>query len=306
MLKFVPDDGLWLKGNLHAHSTASDGDLPPSEVINAYANHGYHFFSLTDHNYFAWYSSSEKMILIPGFELTCYLGSKRVHVNFFEKGTHARFSQGQRFDINDEEETRAFIETYKDDYLIMLNHPDWSLLEYRDIEEYDQFFAVEVLNWGTEWYDAIGEGAYFWETGLRHGRKWGAIASDDNHNGYVEEEGWPFHNVGNDSFDGWIMVKAKEHTHKAIIEALEHGYYYASMGPEIHSFTVEDGWAEVYCSPVNRIIFSGEQRNLVRSLGEDLTHFRAPLRGNKEHVKVRIIDAQGKTAYSNPIYLKDL
>ena len=91
-------------------------------------------------------------------------------VNFFEKGTHARFSQGQRFDINDEEETRAFFETYKDDYLIMLTHPDWSLLEYRDIEEYDQFFAVEVLNWGTEWYDAIGEGAYFWETGIRYGR----------------------------------------------------------------------------------------------------------------------------------------
>lgn len=306
MQQFVPNEGLWLKGNLHAHSTASDGDLAPEVVIKAYEERGYDFFSFTDHDHYVRYESSEQMVLIPGFELTGFLGSKRVHINFFEKGPTSRFTQGQRFSIKNEDETRAFMDTYKDDYLIMLNHPDWSLLEYRDIENYDQFFALEVMNWGTEYYDGIGEGSYFWETGLRSGRRWGAIATDDNHNGYVEEVNWPFHNTGNDSFGGWVMVKAKEKTHRAIIEALQGGHYYASMGPEIYSFTVEDGWAEVYCSPVSRIIFSGENRNLMRRLGENLTHFRAPLRGNKEHVKVRIIDERGKIAYSNPIYLKDL
>lgn len=306
MVRFVPDEGLWLKGNLHAHSTLSDGNLTPDRVIAAYEERGYDFFALTDHDYYARYAPREKMILIPGFELAGYMGSKRVHLNVFEKGPVSRFVQGQRFSIQNEEETRAFIEEYQDEYLFMLNHPDWSLLEYRDIEAYDQFFALEVMNWGTEYYDGIGEGSYFWETGLRYGRRWGAIATDDNHNGYTDEPGWPFGNTGNDSFGAWIMVKAKERTRQAIIAALEAGHYYASTGPEIHSFTVEDGWAEVHCSPVSRIIFSGEKRNLRRRLGENLTHFRAPLRGNKEHVKVRIIDDKGKTAYSNPIYLKDV
>ena len=40
---------MWLKGNLHTHTTLSDGDLPPEEVCRSYADQGYHFISITDH-----------------------------------------------------------------------------------------------------------------------------------------------------------------------------------------------------------------------------------------------------------------
>src|SRR3712207_9245256 len=40
----------WLKGNTHTHTTYSDGDSPPEVVVDWYAEHGYDFLFLTDHN----------------------------------------------------------------------------------------------------------------------------------------------------------------------------------------------------------------------------------------------------------------
>src|SRR5215813_8805491 len=37
------------KGNLHTHSTRSDGKLSPEEVVAAYRERGYDFLALTDH-----------------------------------------------------------------------------------------------------------------------------------------------------------------------------------------------------------------------------------------------------------------
>lgn len=300
---FVSQQGVWLKGNLHSHSTASDGDLAPEAVIRAYAQRGYDFLSLTDHNVYAEYDDYEHMIMIPGFELTCYLNQKRVHLNFIQRTPSGRFAHGQQFVITDHEQSMAFIEQVKDEYWIMLNHPDWSLLEYRDVQDFSCFNALEVLNYGTEWYDRVGESAHFWDTCLRDGKRWPAVATDDNHNGYVDSEGWPFGNVENDSFGGWVMVKAASKSRKDILQALDEGQYYATGGPEIYDFRVQGEYVKVTCSPVSRIIFKGENRNFVRKIGTGLTEFIAPLRGNKEFVRVECIDESGRTAYSNPIYL---
>ena len=42
--------GTWYKGQLHCHSTASDGELSPSEVVARYAALGYQFIALSDHD----------------------------------------------------------------------------------------------------------------------------------------------------------------------------------------------------------------------------------------------------------------
>ena len=67
--------GNWVKGNLHAHTTASDGERPHQEVIDDYADRGYGFLMISDHDI---YTSEEDyarhdsrgMILIPGNEIT--------------------------------------------------------------------------------------------------------------------------------------------------------------------------------------------------------------------------------------------
>lgn len=153
---FVAQQGIWLKGNLHSHSTVSDGNLHPESVIRAYADKGYDFLSLTDHNVYTQYEDYQNLLMIPGFELTCYLNQKRVHLNFIQRISSTRFAYGQQFDITTPEQTIALIEELKNEYWIMLNHPDWSLLEYRDIENFNCFSALEVLNYGTERYDRVG------------------------------------------------------------------------------------------------------------------------------------------------------
>jgi hypothetical protein len=40
----------WWKGNLHTHSLWSDGDDYPEMIAAWYAEHGYHFLALSDHN----------------------------------------------------------------------------------------------------------------------------------------------------------------------------------------------------------------------------------------------------------------
>jgi hypothetical protein len=41
----------YLKGNLHAHTTLSDGLLAPQELISIYRDLGYDFIAITDHDY---------------------------------------------------------------------------------------------------------------------------------------------------------------------------------------------------------------------------------------------------------------
>src|SRR5262245_42990665 len=40
----------WLRGNLHTHTTRSDGSKPPQDVIDGYARLGYDFLMLSDHD----------------------------------------------------------------------------------------------------------------------------------------------------------------------------------------------------------------------------------------------------------------
>lgn len=44
--------GKWYKGNLHSHSTASDGSFSPEELADCYREKGYDFIAITDHNKF--------------------------------------------------------------------------------------------------------------------------------------------------------------------------------------------------------------------------------------------------------------
>lgn len=73
----------WFRGNLHTHTTNSDGDLPPDVVTAWYRDAGYDFLALTDHDLLTHPDSVKhaagEMLLIRGEELT----SGHAHVNAF-------------------------------------------------------------------------------------------------------------------------------------------------------------------------------------------------------------------------------
>lgn len=65
-----------LKGNLHAHTTFSDGRRPIHEVIARYRDLGYDFLAITDHDdriqddyWFQIPAGDERLLILPGVEL---------------------------------------------------------------------------------------------------------------------------------------------------------------------------------------------------------------------------------------------
>ena len=49
MLDAFTAPGQFWRGNIHGHSTNSDGNLSPEDVCAAYHGHGYDFICLSDH-----------------------------------------------------------------------------------------------------------------------------------------------------------------------------------------------------------------------------------------------------------------
>ena len=88
------EDGIWLKGNLHTHTTNSDGELPPERVVRAYRERGYQFSACLTTIFSQLILSSmkkDKFVMIPGFELSIHNDKspeKVMHVNVIEQEQH--------------------------------------------------------------------------------------------------------------------------------------------------------------------------------------------------------------------------
>ena len=73
--------GEWYKGSLHSHTTNSDGDASPIDVVMWYRDHGYDWLVISDHNKLTRVdttpleSNSEKFLTI----LICYVIMLTIH-----------------------------------------------------------------------------------------------------------------------------------------------------------------------------------------------------------------------------------
>ena len=305
------EDGVWLKGNLHAHSTNSDGELPPERVAREYRSRGYQFLSLSDHDIFTAYpefNADGQFLMLPGAEVTLrnpVYKERPMHVNVFPRRSDGfDFAQDHTFAFKTADETEPFLRSASLNNLLMLNHPYWSCMEWDEIISLPGIELMEIYNHASEWLDLLGNDVREWDALLRKGRRLWGTATDDSHNGYVKRDGWPFHLLENDSFGGYVMVKAREFTHEAIIEALETGSFYSSRGPEIYDCYIEDDVAFIRCSPCERICVCGDRGKIVRAIGVDLTEGSVPLKKDLTYVRVQCADKHGNIAYANPIFLK--
>jgi len=304
---FQEEQAVWLKGNLHTHSTNSDGCLTPAELAKAYRDRGYAFLAITDHDIFRSYPElcSDDFQVIPGVELTGPVTEeKKSHFSVLQKGQACDFEEGQRFSIKSRQDTLDFFEKHHENNLIILNHPYWSLLEWEEVMDIPYLTCMEVYNNTCERFCDVGEGAHFWNTMLRKGKKMWGVAADDAHNTGKDLPGWPFECDQHDSFGGWVCVKAKSRTREGIIEALEQGSFYASTGPEIYDFYLEGDKFYIKCSPCQRIILSGDWRYYQKKVGDGITEFCGTLRGPEKFIRVQCTDKEGRKAYTNPIYIE--
>ena len=100
------------------------------------------------------------------------------------------------------------------------------------------------------------------------------------------------------------MVRAAEFTPEALLAALRAGHFYSSQGPEIHNIVVEEKRITVSCSPCQTILVTGAIFQSASKRGDGLTEATLPLgEFARSYCRVTVIDANGKRAWSNPIWL---
>ncbi len=299
---FLPTGNNMLKGDLHAHTTRSDGKLRPKKVQQLHRDLGYDFLAITDHSRYNRknHLPDSDLLIIPGMEMNCKWDINRGHRYF-----HA-------VSIGPDDQTNGFVHEEEDPYELLANphafqqhvdharennnlviycHPQWSQTPVRSFEFLDGIFAMEVFNSicsidlgrdtdnGIYWDELLGQGRVIW-----------GVASDDGH-----EQ----HHFGN----GWVRVNAEKNI-PAILKALKEGAFYASCGPEIHDFYVEDGIAHIACSPCRRVVFFCDKFNYPQQVSEDntLTEATMDLR-DAPYIRACVVDEHGRKAWTNPIFL---
>ncbi len=341
----LPNEGNFYKANLHCHTTLSDARLAVDEIKKIYKERGYSIVAFSDHDLlFSHYDKllDEDFLPITSYEISVnsmgepFPYKKALHMNLFAKdpynvtmpfyqlssiewllsiGTN-KLTQEMLDNIKiggiiDEKEGQLYtakvnniIRTANEmGFLVTLNHPNWSLLNTSDCLAFEGLWAMEVYNHGCFSLTGFPDDDRVYDEILRSGRKIFVTATDDNHNTL------PLDDPRSDSFGGWTMIKSKSLDYASVIEAMEQGNFYASQGPEIKELYFEDGQIHIECSEAREICMNVLTRegHRVASNNCDLTSADFKVSDSLHgYVRFKVIDKQGKAAWTNPYYVKDL
>ena len=282
----------WFKGNIHTHTTVSDGRLSPEESIALYRKNGYDFLAITDH----WRVSETKytddgMLLIAGCEYDTGSNVRDgiFHVTSLGCETTPDLQRGADAKI-------IVDEIHRCGGIASLAHPAWSMNTHDQLlpvydGEVKPLFGADV----TEIFNSVSDmprncrpysGIVLDQMAAR-GYFTSLVATDDTH--------W----YGDmDTCRSYIMVQADECTREAILDAIRAGRFYATQGPVIE-VTKDGDTVNVTCSPAEAIVYftdtawCGHRADVAHGITQG--SFRMT---NETFVRVEVTDAEGKTAWS--------
>lgn len=297
--------GKFWRGNLHTHSNRSDGILDPAEVCRRYRAEGYDFIALTDHFVGLFNYPLTDTAPFRGEGFTTLLGAE-LHSGAQENGClwhilavglPADFAppNAPHFDVVPGMESGPAIaaRAVAAGAFVAIAHPQWSGLTLDDARSVAAAHAVEIYNHGCATGCDRPDGAMVADALLAEGRRLTLIATDDAH----------FHEP--DHFGGWVMVKATENSPEALLAALKEGAFYATQGPELRDVRIEGKKLVVECSAARAVCFLGAPMDATSVQGQSMTRAEIPLNrfANSPFLRVSVIDAAGKRAWSNPVWL---
>lgn len=287
--------GQFYRGNLHGHSTNSDGKFAVADVVEKYRTHGYDFIAVSDHfmEAYAYPVTDSRTHRVEDF--TTLLAAE-LHLSQMENGEiwhvlavglPVDFAPpGEHEDIVDLATRAADAGAF-----IGMVHPTWNGMTLADASRLPFAHAVEVYNHRSEIKVARGDGWGLCDQLLNQGRRVSAFAVDDSHT------------FDNDFDGGWVHVKAQCLNPETLLESLKSGWFYSSQGPLIHDIAVNEGEICIACSPVSNIIVSGRGSKGENIDGVGMTSARFPThRFSDAYARVTVIDAHGRHAWSNPIW----
>lgn len=298
------------RGNLHTHSTLSDGAREPDQVIEAYKAAGYDFMMLSDHflERFSWPIADTRKLRSNSF--TTLIGAE-LHAPITQVGELWHIvAAGLPLDFApaEDSETGAGLARRAADSgaFVGIAHPAWSQLTIEDGRAIEAAHAVEIYNHSCAVECDRGDGWYLMDQLLNDGRRLTAFATDDAH----------FTSGEHDAFGGWVEVRAESLEPETLLAALKAGHYYSTQGPRIHELAISGDELTVVCSPVDTVAVMGGTSRAASQIGHAITHATIdlgqlvrswlPEQARSPWLRVALIDSGGRRAWTNPIWLEDL
>tara|TARA_B100000809_G_scaffold75238_1_gene72955 strand:- start:2388 stop:3299 length:912 start_codon:yes stop_codon:yes gene_type:complete len=232
--------GNWVRGNLHAHTTASDGKLLPQELVDAYATLGYEFLAITDHDVYTSAADHQSLddkglILITGVEATangphvlCLNGDSAIEPSSDRQAViHATLASG------------GFVIPA---HLNRESHFDHTPIE--QLRLWDGYEGIEIFNGQGTYNPGSPYSTAKWDLLLTEGRRVWGYANDDAH--------------GLETIAlGWNIVYVKERSAAGLIDALTAGRFYASTGVTITDIMVDGQRIVLQTADADRIVAIG-------------------------------------------------
>ena len=326
----TPIDGLgpvlrreagWYIGDLHAHTLHSDGfgcvdpgsttarGCQPWEVVEAARARHLDFFAITDHNTTSHHAdlatlqeSLTSMLLLRGQELTTFHG----HANVYGTSRPIDFRLG----FNGRSMSDVMDDVAHEHALLSINHPGretgdsctgcgWDA----PATPWNRIEAMEVINGGV--VEGKTAGMPFWYARLNEGRRITAIGGSDDH-GARSPRGL----IGSPA----TVIYASELSEAALLDGIRSGRVYVrTRGPEGPRLELTGTGAtpmrlalHVVGAPGQRaeIVRNGEvvATLMVETADEELSYSLTLAPDQWVHIRLR--DAQGITAFTNPIYAR--
>ncbi len=216
---YSPDSLPWLQGNLHTHTTRSDGVFSPQRTAEAYAALGYDFLMFSDHDVLTEAPDEDAgLVLIPGNEVSAG-GPHILHVN------------ASRTVPPDWDRQKVLDAIAGNGDFAIAAHPNWEQdfnhCPQASLEEWQGYAGIEIYNGVVRFLRGSPLATDRWDRLLGRGRRVWGYANDDCH---IES------NFGL----AWNVVQAAVRDRESIVAALRKGRFYASTGVTINAIHVED------------------------------------------------------------------
>lgn len=294
--------GRFWRGNLHTHSTASDGLVSPEQVCQRYREVGYDFLALTDHFMKQYNFPITDTRSYRTADFTTILGAE-LHTRLVKTELGSVWhilAVGLPLDFaqTPEDESAASLarRALEAGAYVAVAHPNWYVLTERDVADLGPVDAIEIFNGTAVDHNDRHDSWHMADILLGRGQRYTCCATDDFH-GKIDR-----HDFGL----GWVMVKSETLAPEALVAALKVGHYYSSTGPQIYDIQVTPREkAYVRCSAASRIFVTGKASAAKTAYGNGITEAELDLkRFDSPYCRITVQDHRGGRAWSNPIWLE--
>ena len=298
-------DGVWLRAQLHCHTTNSDGELDPAALAASYAAAGYDVLAVTDHWRITRDAGDHGMVMLSGAELNADLPGPERYCDLIALGIdELPAGAGVRSNNSFPDISAAAEWITGSGGLAFLAHPSWSGVRHHLVTGSRGLTGLETFNATSELDAGRGDSSTLWDETLEDGVALVGVAVDDAH--YAP----------GDLNRAWTSIRARERTPEAVLAALAAGSCYASTGPAIHDARRTGDDVEVRCDPAAAVVLRTRYEYGCGAIGPprprtwqaeilstDSEWFITAARFHPEpdapYVRVTVTDPRGGSAWTN-------